>query len=72
MGKKYSEYAAENCRTKPDNDYDLFCPFCDNWKLTDSIVARKKMGMHIANHHHDEVRFERGATPPPLEALADQ
>jgi len=63
------EHSEEKIRHPVKNDYTLWCPFCDRWALADSIVARKKMGLHIANHHHEEVLFSRTEKPPELETV---
>lgn len=44
----------------------LRCPFCDPWRLNDSISARKKLGLHLVNDHDDEVLFPEGEEPPEL------
>ena len=66
MANKLERYAREVTNIKPDNGFVLWCPFCDTWRLQDSMVARKKLGLHITNSHTDEVRFARGTTPPDL------
>ncbi|AEL97992.1 hypothetical protein CL65_gp084 [Mycobacterium phage Patience] len=52
---------------RPSSDYNLFCPFCDDWSTRDSMIGRKRLGQHIVNQHDDEVRWRVGETPPPLE-----
>lgn len=69
MADKFERYAREPTLIKPDNCYTLWCPFCDEWRLTDSMVARKKLGLHICSYHQEEVRFEKGVKPPALEEV---
>ena len=69
MPDKFEPYAREKCVVKPDNAFNLWCPFCDDWKLTDSMVARKKLGLHVSSYHPNEVRFKRGKKPPELEDI---
>lgn len=71
MADKFEKYARETTIVKPDSGYTLWCPFCDDWRLTDSMVARKKLGLHVSSYHPDEVRFERGMTPPDLIPVGD-
>lgn len=46
---------------------DVWCPFCD-WHMADTLTGRKRMGLHIANHHTKEVVFEKGTEPRDLES----
>jgi hypothetical protein len=66
MPDKFEPFARQPCLVKPDNNFTLWCPFCDNWRLSDSMVARKKLGLHISSYHPEETRFERGKPPPAL------
>lgn len=72
MANALDKHAREKMFTKCDNGFYLWCPFCDLdddecWRLTDSIVSRKKLGMHIVNKHPNEVRFAQGTKPPEYE-----
>lgn len=50
----------------PDGHYNVWCPYCD-WRLPDSMVARKRMGQHIADNHPEDVRFPLGKEPDDFE-----
>lgn len=65
MGQ-YDKFAVERNKTPVTADHTLHCPFCDDWKLGDSMVARKRLGVHIASYHNFEVSFHRGEQPPSL------
>jgi len=67
VADKFERFARQRTLIKPDNCYTLWCPFCDEWRLTDSMVARKKLGLHISSYHQEEVRYKRGESPPALE-----
>lgn len=64
MANSFESYARELCVVTPNSGFNLWCPFCDDWQLTDSMVARKKLGQHITSYHPEEVRFRRGEKPP--------
>lgn len=64
-----SQNAHEITKVVPSRNYMLHCPFCDKWKLIDSMVARKKLGLHLVNEHDEEVRFKEGIEPPALEEV---
>jgi hypothetical protein len=66
VADKFEPFAREKTLVKPDNKFTLWCPFCDKWRLTDSMVARKKLGLHITSHHPEEIRFKRGERPPEI------
>jgi hypothetical protein len=36
--------------------------------MADTLTGRKRMGLHIANHHTKEVVFEKGTEPRDLES----
>lgn len=44
----------------PENN--LWCISCD-WHLTDSMASRRRLGVHLANHHYDEVALPVGEEP---------
>ena len=69
MAKNFEPHARERNQTPVSPGYLVWCPFCDEWTLTDSIVARKKLGMHIGSKHPEEVRFKRGVQPPKIVVL---
>ena len=54
---------------KPSSNFFLWCPFCDDCATVDSMIARKRLGIHIVNKHPEEVRFKKGVTPPALEDI---
>lgn len=53
--------------TPPNSRFVLWCPFCDEWQVKDSMIARKRLGLHLSDKHPDEVRFRKGVEPPPVE-----
>ena len=69
MANKFEHYSREKTVVPPDNKFVIWCPFCDSWRLQDSMVARKKLGLHITNSHQEEVRFAKGVKPPELEPV---
>lgn len=69
VADKFERFARETTMVKPDSGFTLWCPFCDDWRLTDSMVARKKLGLHVCSYHSEEVRFKRGVKPPSLEEV---
>jgi hypothetical protein len=40
----------------------LWCPFCD-WHASDSMASRRRMGVHLANYHYEELAFPVGEEP---------
>jgi hypothetical protein len=72
MPDKFEPFARQPCLVKPDNNFTLWCPFCDDWRLSDSMVARKKLGLHISSYHPEETRFERGKPPPTLQDVEER
>ena len=56
----------ETTKIIPSNQYNLWCPFCDEWKYKDSMIARKRLGLHLVNEHSAEVRFGKNDIPPEL------
>lgn len=68
-GGFFEDSAREKLRTAVNKENFVWCPFCDDWALTDSIVARKRLGLHIANYHADEVLFHKEERPPKLESV---
>lgn len=53
----------------PDRKKMIYCPFCDTWSRQDSMVARKRLGIHITEKHSEEVLFHKDETPPELEDI---
>ena len=58
--------AAVSWKTPPRNGLVLWCPFCDEWTSKDSMINRKRLGLHISGEHPEEVRFKKGEQPPEL------
>ena len=44
----------------------LWCPLCD-WRASDSMTTRQRMGLHIADEHYLEIAFPPGEEPDDLE-----
>jgi hypothetical protein len=63
---KVTEHLKEVTEVPPNSKYKLWCPFCDDWSCRDSMIARKRLGMHVSNKHPEEVRFPQKITPPKL------
>lgn len=55
----------------PSSKYTLWCPFCDDWSCRDSMIARKRLGMHVSNKHPEEVRYPKKYAPPKLVDMED-
>lgn len=54
-------------RKKPiDAGKVLWCPLCD-WRASDSITARQRMGLHLADEHYADIAFPIGKEPDDLE-----
>lgn len=60
------DFILEKTTVPPNSDYTLYCPFCDGWACKDSMIGRKRLGLHVANSHDTEVRFPKDVSPPPL------
>lgn len=63
---KVTEHLKEVTEVPPNSKYKLWCPFCDDWSCRDSMIARKRLGMHVSNKHPEEVRFPQKTIPPKL------
>lgn len=51
----------------PDHRKAIWCPYCD-WHMKDqSHTARKRLGQHVADIHHDKVAFPLGEEPEDLD-----
>lgn len=61
---RFEASAREKIKTPILEGGKLCCPFCNKWRLSDSAVARKKLGIHLANDHADKVLFAAGTEPP--------
>lgn len=53
-------------RTPVDSLNNLWCPMCD-WHVSDSMASRRRLGVHLANHHYKDVAFPVGTEPEMLE-----
>jgi hypothetical protein len=55
-------------KVEPSTKMVLWCVFCD-WRHTDSVVGRNRLGQHIANEHYDEIAYRQGVEPSDLEPV---
>lgn len=62
----------ETTKVPPNSKYILWCPFCNEWSCKDSMIARKRLGMHVSNTHPEEVRFGKNIDPPILKDFDDE
>jgi len=65
VGRPVTNYK-ESTEIPPNSKYVLWCPFCDEWSCRDSMIARKRLGMHVSNKHPEEVRFQKDTQPPEI------
>jgi hypothetical protein len=63
---KNHPYVHPPTKNPPKEHYNVWCPLC-GWHLGDSIVARKRMGEHIADKHPEDVLFKIGTEPNDFE-----
>lgn len=53
-------------RTFVDTSKNIWCPYCD-WRVSDSMASRRRLGVHVANYHYDEIAYPVGVEPDNLE-----
>jgi hypothetical protein len=65
--KKLILQPEDSARKKPiDAGKVLWCPLCD-WRASDSMTTRQRMGLHLADEHYADIAFPVGKEPDDLE-----
>jgi hypothetical protein len=65
--KKLVPLPEDSDRKQPiDAGKVLWCPLCD-WRASDSMTTRQRMGLHLADEHYSEIAFPPGKEPDDLE-----
>lgn len=55
-------YKGPKKREPVKTENNIWCLLCD-WHLTDSMASRRRLGVHLANHHYSEVALPLGEEP---------
>lgn len=49
-------------RVMVDTANNIWCPLCD-WRASDSMASRRRLGVHLCNYHYDEIAYPVGVEP---------